>query len=52
MQKANLSRCIICQKDKRTESLTSTENGRSNILSTSKLLKDDLLVDIVAEEVY
>ena len=38
----------ICQKDKHTESLTSTENGRSNILSASKLLKDDLLADLDA----
>ena len=50
-KKANLCRCIVCQKDKPTESLTSTENGRSNILSASKLLKDDLLADLDAEEV-
>ena len=49
--KANISRCIICQKDTRTESLTSTENGKSNILSASKLLKDDLLAALDAEEV-
>ena len=43
-KKANLSGCIICQKDKGTESLTSTENGRF------KLLKVDLLADLDAEE--
>ena len=50
-KKASLSRCIICQKEKRNESLTSTENRRSSILSPSKLLKDDLLADLDAEEV-
>ena len=42
---------ITCQKDKRTESLTSMENGRPSILSASKLLKNDLLANLDAEEV-
>ena len=44
-KKVNLPGCIICQKDKGTKSLTNTENGRI------KLLKDDLLADLDAEEV-
>ena len=35
-KKVNLFRCIICQKDKRSENLTSTENGRSNIRTASE----------------
>ena len=28
-KKVNLEKCIICQQEKRSEKLTSTENGRS-----------------------
>ena len=41
-KKVNLDRCIICQKDKRSENLTSTENGRPNIRAASTILQDDL----------
>ena len=50
-KKVNLSRCIICQKDKRSENLTSTENGRSNIRTASDALKDDLLADLDDEDI-
>ena len=50
-KKVNLSRCIICQKDKRSENLTSTENGRSNICTASDALKDDLLADLDDEDI-
>ena len=51
LKKVNLSRCIICQKDKRSENLTSTENGRSNIRTASDALKDDLLADLDDEDI-
>ena len=44
--KVNLDRCIICQKYKRSENLTSTENGGSNIRAASTILQDDLLSDL------
>ena len=44
--KVNLARCIICQKDKQSENLTSTENERSNICAASTILQDDLLSDL------
>ena len=37
---------VACQKDKRSENLTSTENGRSNIRAASAILQDDLLSDL------
>ena len=50
-KKVNLSRCIICQKDKRSENLTSNENGKSNIRTVSDALKDDLLADLGDEDI-
>ena len=40
------STLVVCQKDKRSENLTSTENGRSNIRAASVILQDDLLSDL------
>ena len=45
-KKVNFDRCIISQKDKRSENLTSTESGRSNICAASTILQDDLLSDL------
>ena len=39
------------RKIKRSENLTSTENGRSNIRTASDALKDDLLVDLDDEDI-
>ena len=50
-KKVNLPRCIICQKDKRSENPTSTENGRSNIRTASDALKDHLLADLDDEDI-
>ena len=44
----NLKLCIICQKVKdanRNTKLTSTPEGRTKIIQTSNLLKDDTLSD-------
>lgn len=50
-KKANLGKCIICQKDKRSETLTSTENGRSQICTASSVLQDGLLSDLSEEDI-
>ena len=34
--------CIFCQIDYKKLTLTSTENGRKNVIETSELLKDDI----------
>ena len=41
VKKKNINLCIICQKNKATEKLSSTDNGRKKLLTTaSKILKD------------
>ena len=46
--KVNLDRCIICQKDKLFENLTSTENGKIKYSCSicNTILQDDLLSDL------
>ena len=50
----DLNKCILCQKIKDSKGdrrLTSTENGRQLIISTSTdILKDDLISDVKGEE--
>ena len=50
-KKPRLDLCIICQKNIRTEKLTSTQHGRSRLVEASKQLKDDLLEDIQDEDI-
>ena len=35
-------KCIFCLIDYKKLTLTSTENGRKNVIETSELLKDDI----------
>ena len=35
----NLQKCVICQKEKRSEKPVSTENGRAKLISASKSLE-------------
>ena len=50
-KKVNLEKCIICQQEKRSEKLTSTENGRSKIQAASSILQDDLLSDVDGKDI-
>lgn len=50
-RKADVQRCIICQKVKRSETLTSTENGRLKIRNASELLQDGILSDLNENEI-
>ena len=38
VKKKNINLCIICQKNKSTEKLSSTDNGRKKLLTASKIL--------------
>ena len=52
-QKKNIRLCIICQKvqdSQQRKKLTSTPGGRSVIIQTSRLLDDDLLVELTDED--
>ena len=42
VKKKNINLCITCQKNKATEKLSSTDNGRKKLLTASKILKDEL----------
>ena len=42
VKKKNINLCITCQKNKATEKLSSTDNGRKKLLTASKILKDGL----------
>ena len=46
----NLQKCVICQKEKRSEKPVSTENGRAKLISASKSLDDGLLTGLTGEE--
>ena len=39
VKKKNINLCIICQKNKSTEKLSSTDNGRKKWLTASKILR-------------
>ena len=43
VKKKNLNLCIICQKNKSTEKLSSTDNGKTELITASKILNDGLL---------
>ena len=48
-KKLNLERCIICQNInsiRGSKKLTSTDNGRRNVINYSNTLQDNLLCDI------
>ena len=47
----NLEKCIICQQEKRSEKLASTENERSKIQAASSILQDDLLSDVDGKDI-
>ena len=52
-QKKNIRLCIICQKvqdSQQSKKLTNTPGGRSVIMQTSRLLDDDLLVELTDED--
>ena len=38
----DFDKCIFCQTGYKKVTLTSTENGRKNVIETSELLKDDI----------
>ena len=42
VKKININLCIICQKSKPREKLSSTDTGRNKLLSASNILKDGL----------
>ena len=42
VKRKNINLCIICQKNKTTEKLSSADNGRKKLLTASKILKDGL----------
>ena len=42
VKQKNINFCIICQKNKSTEKLDSTENSRKKLLTASQILKDRL----------
>ena len=46
----NLQKCVICQKEKRSEKPVSTENGRAKLISASKSSDDGLLTGLTGEE--
>ena len=43
-------KCIICQKEKRSEKTVSTENGRAKLKIASQTLQDDLLAGVSTED--
>ena len=45
VKKSNLNLCIICQKNKSTKKLNSTDNRTIKLLTTSTILKDGWLFD-------
>ena len=52
-KKKNIRLCIICQKVQdiqQNKKLTSTPGGRSGIIQTSRVLDDDLLVELTDED--
>ena len=42
VEKININLCIICQKSKPREKLSSTDTGRNKLLRASNILKDGL----------
>ena len=42
VKKININLCIICQKSKPREKLSSTDTARNKLLSASNILKDGL----------
>ena len=44
-----IEKCIICQKEKRSEKTVSTENGRAKLKIASQTLQDDLLAGVSTE---
>ena len=50
-KKVNLEKCIICQHEKHSEKLTSTESRRSKIQAASSILQDDLLSDVDSKDI-
>ena len=42
VKKKNINLCIICQKNKSREKLSSANNGRTKLLIASKIPKDGL----------
>ena len=45
-----IEKCIICQKEKRSEKTVSTENGRAKLNIASQTLQDDLLSGVSTED--
>ena len=45
-----IEKCIICQKEKRSEKTVSTENGRAKLKIASQTLQDDLLAGVSTED--
>ena len=46
----NLQKCVICQKEKRSEKTVSTENGRAKVITASKSLDDGQLTGLTGEK--
>ena len=45
-----IEKCIICQKEKRSEKTVSTENGRGKLKIALQTLQDDLLAGVSTED--
>ena len=42
----DINKCILCQKEKRSEKTSSTENGRQKIKDASMKMNDSLLINL------
>ncbi len=47
----SINECIICQKEKKKEKLTGTENGRRNLSLSAAKLKDEMFKEIEKHDV-
>ena len=45
-RESDINKCILCQKEKRSEKTSSTENGRQKIKDASMKMNDSLLINL------
>ena len=46
LREKDINKCILCQKEKRSEKTSSTENGRQKIKDASMKMNDSLLINL------